>query len=64
MLILSRLVDEEIVLRVPPSDTETVIRVMVVEVRSARKVRLGLSGEGVKINRGEIDAAIQREAGL
>jgi carbon storage regulator CsrA len=67
MLVLTRKKSEGIAIKVPPSNVEQTIHVMVVDVRSAedvmsRKVRLGFEAEAeVSIWRDEVWEDIERE---
>ena len=62
MLVLSRKVEEEIMIEVPPSNKVQMIRMQVVEIRGTQ-VRVGFeaSREAVTIHRKEVWDAIQRE---
>ncbi len=59
MLVLSRKPPEEIVVRVPPSDSETEITVTLISIRHG-KARIGLEADrSVVIHRSEIMEAIE-----
>jgi carbon storage regulator CsrA len=62
MLVLSRTPGEAIVIRVPPSDTEQVVKVTYLEnVRS--KARIGVdASRSVVIHREEVDLKVRGEA--
>jgi len=66
MLILARHKTETITITVPPSDKEQRIEITVVDFRRQNKlprVRLGFeAAKAVRINRGEIQTAIDAEA--
>jgi carbon storage regulator CsrA len=64
MLVLSRHENQEIVVRVPPSDVMTEIRIVVVRVATRfRKVRLGITApkESCSIHRSEIQVKVDAE---
>lgn len=59
MLVLSRDMDERIKIQTPDG---TVIDILVVEVRSGRRVRIGIDApEDYAVHREEVFDAIQRE---
>ena len=59
MLVLSRLVNQEVVIVVPPSDEEKRISVRLCEIRDGEKARLGFTADAdVEINRWEIQEEI------
>jgi len=61
-LVLSRMQGEEVVFRIPPSDKPQEVVVCVVSIRGD-KTRLGcMAGDGVTINRREVQDAIDRGA--
>lgn len=58
MLVLQRLEGERLILTVPPSTTERQIVVDVVEIRSADRVRLGVTADrSIAVDREEIAKA-------
>jgi len=64
LLVLTRKEGGEIVLRCHPSDKETEIRIMAVEIsRRHHRVRLGITADkSVSIHRAEVQSAIDAEA--
>ena len=56
MLVLGRTKDESIVIKVPPSDVQRDIKIMVVRVEHGRNVRLGVDAEkDIVILRSELE---------
>lgn len=45
MLVLGRVADESIVIRVPPSDVQRVVRITVCNVRNNHAVRIGVDAD-------------------
>lgn len=62
ILVLSRTFGEQVVLTVPPSDQPTRIIVMLTDIRSGNKARIGFEApDNVSINRAEIQERVDLE---
>jgi len=64
VLVLSRKVDERIIITIPPSDETQVVTVMMVGTETSGAARLGIDApKSIYVDREEVHEAIMRDGG-